>query len=355
MDRPLISFMLLCYNHEDYIREAFESALAQSYEPLQIVVSDDFSHDGSYEIIEEISESYSGPHSITINRNPKNLGLGRNVNRAMELCEGELVIAGGGDDISLPTRTEKIFLVWDKAGRKATSLFSSYITIGSEGGTKGLGMRRDCDAVEDYAVLRGDLLSYFRNRQPVVYGCTHAWSKELFRFFGPLQSDLEDLVLSFRTLAIGEMIYIKEPLVKYRRHGGNASFFPEKEDDESFAIRERRLRWVDEKSAEAFENMLHDAETLYEKGLIDAKLLKMLNVEGKYEVRFYRIERQMMEGSIFRRLLTLVSVLSRGEIWLALRFTPRALPRGAYRALYALRDLWRSHLLRLRNYRLSRM
>ena len=52
-DRPLVTFALFAYNQEEFIREAVEGAFAQTYEPLEIILSDDCSSDRTYEIIQE--------------------------------------------------------------------------------------------------------------------------------------------------------------------------------------------------------------------------------------------------------------------------------------------------------------
>ncbi len=76
LDKPLVTFTLFAYNHEKYIREkAVEGALAQTYTPLEIILSDDCSTDRTFEIIQEIAKSYTGKHQLVINRNKKNLGL----------------------------------------------------------------------------------------------------------------------------------------------------------------------------------------------------------------------------------------------------------------------------------------
>ena len=41
--RPLVTFALFAYNQEKYIREAVEGAFSQTYEPLEIILSDDYS------------------------------------------------------------------------------------------------------------------------------------------------------------------------------------------------------------------------------------------------------------------------------------------------------------------------
>ena len=50
---PLVSVVIITYNHEQFIRDAVRSAFEQTYEPLEIIFSDDFSSDRTFEIIKE--------------------------------------------------------------------------------------------------------------------------------------------------------------------------------------------------------------------------------------------------------------------------------------------------------------
>ena len=52
-NRPLITLGLIAYKQDRFIREAVASALAQTYSPLQIVLSDDASPDSTFEIMRE--------------------------------------------------------------------------------------------------------------------------------------------------------------------------------------------------------------------------------------------------------------------------------------------------------------
>jgi glycosyltransferase involved in cell wall biosynthesis len=343
MDKPLISFILVVYNQEPFIREAVESALAQSYSPLEIIVMDDCSTDRSYEIAQQTVAVYKGPHCVRLCRNQTNLGIGGNINRAMELCRGELIVGAAGDDVSLPTRVAVTCQAWEQSGRRATSIFSSYMTISEDGIVQGVGGLRGDRA--DHAPVRelaGSLFEFLSNKTPVVNGCTHAWSPELVKFFGPLNSDLEDLVFSFRTLAIGKMLYVHQPLVKYRRHGANVSFLAERDDTQSFEHRERRLRWTDSKHVMAYEDMLTDIETLYRRGRIDAIASARLKREAERMRREYAVEVQMMEGGWRQRWLTVANTMRCGNLRLAVHSAPRALPRRFFRALWLLRSRWRS-------------
>ena len=75
MDLPLVSFVLLTYNQELYVKQAVEGALKQDYPTLEIIISDDCSSDSTFEIIQSVVSTYSGKHKVTILRNSSN-GIG---------------------------------------------------------------------------------------------------------------------------------------------------------------------------------------------------------------------------------------------------------------------------------------
>ncbi len=110
--RPLLTFAIFAYNQESLVQEAVEAAFAQTYSPLEIILSDDFSQDRTFNIMKAVAAGYHGPHKIVLNRNPSNLGPATHVNRIVKLAQGELIVAASGDDVSLPDRTARIFEAW---------------------------------------------------------------------------------------------------------------------------------------------------------------------------------------------------------------------------------------------------
>ena len=54
-----VTFALLCYNQEKFIREALRGAFRQDYQPLEILISDDHSTDASFDILREEVANYS--------------------------------------------------------------------------------------------------------------------------------------------------------------------------------------------------------------------------------------------------------------------------------------------------------
>jgi glycosyltransferase involved in cell wall biosynthesis len=209
-DRPLVSFTLFAYNQEQYIREAVEGAFAQTYSPLEIILSDDCSTDRTFEIIEEMVQTYCGPHQIKTNRNRENLGLVDHVNGIFDLASGELIVAAAGDDVSLPERTACIVDTYNQGGRKSLLLHSSAIKIDEANNVLGILI----PPVVEHKMSLAEMAIC----QAMYIGATGAWSRSIYCEFGPIayKAAYEDLVFGFRAALKDSMVYIAKPLVKYR-------------------------------------------------------------------------------------------------------------------------------------------
>lgn len=85
MDKfPKASVILITYNHEKFIKESLHSILNQTYPNLEIIIADDFSTDGTREIIKDILKNYQGNHQIILSHNDTNLGICGNINQALK-------------------------------------------------------------------------------------------------------------------------------------------------------------------------------------------------------------------------------------------------------------------------------
>ena len=216
-ENPLITFAVIGYCQEVFIREAVTGAFLQTYKPLQIILSDDSSADQTFAIMEKMAFEYKGPHMVTLNRNQHNLGLGAHINRVMELAQGELVVVAAGDDISEPDRVQKVWKAWENSGRQAHSIYSGLLVMdeaGRKGGVVG-------NPPPSLAGL--DLLRAYLRREFTVNGAAHAWSRQVFDIFGPLPDGLraEERAIATRSILLGGIAYIDEPLVRYRRNSAS--------------------------------------------------------------------------------------------------------------------------------------
>lgn len=102
--RPLVSIHVITYNHVHFIGPAIESALAQDYRPIQIVVADDGSNDGTGEIVADYANRF--PDEVIGIVGPR-VGVLENSNRALFACTGEYVAVLNGDDLFLPGKLSK--------------------------------------------------------------------------------------------------------------------------------------------------------------------------------------------------------------------------------------------------------
>ncbi len=95
--KPLVSVLMLVYNHEKYLSAALDSILMQKRDfPIEIVIGDDCSTDDSFKILEQYQSAY--PEIIRVIRHSKNIGAMNNHKQTMTACSGEYVAICEGDD-----------------------------------------------------------------------------------------------------------------------------------------------------------------------------------------------------------------------------------------------------------------
>ncbi len=96
MTGPLVTVVMAVYNAEAFLAEALDSVYAQDYEPLEVVLVDDGSTDGSA----AIAQSYPGLRYLR----QENGGPSAARNAAIAAARGELVAVADADDVQLPGR-----------------------------------------------------------------------------------------------------------------------------------------------------------------------------------------------------------------------------------------------------------
>ena len=107
MKRPLITIGIATFNASKTIKKSIISALSQSWRPIEIIIVDDCSNDGTYEILLEISSKYK---EIKVFKNNKNLGIGFVRNLIIKKTRGEFLAFFDDDDESLRERLELQYL-----------------------------------------------------------------------------------------------------------------------------------------------------------------------------------------------------------------------------------------------------
>lgn len=224
-EKPLLSLLIITFNQEEYIKETLQGAFDQTYSPLEIVISDDNSTDNNFTIIKTMVAEYSGPHKIIINQNSQNLGMGEHISKAMQMSHGELIVINGGDDISLPDRTQIIYDEWVSSEKKTVGFFSNVQLINQFGEDMGTMFKIIPNYTKSLTSFLHKTKSPSFKREPLCWllGCSAAIDRRVFDQFGAINKNVlqEDGVFAFRSLLLGNIQYIDSILVKYRRHGNN--------------------------------------------------------------------------------------------------------------------------------------
>lgn len=98
--QPLVSIIVITYNSSKYVIETLESAKAQTYQNIELIVSDDCSTDNTAEICRKWIENNKGRFVRTeLITAEKNTGIPANCNRGVKAAQGEWVKLIAGDDI----------------------------------------------------------------------------------------------------------------------------------------------------------------------------------------------------------------------------------------------------------------
>ncbi len=95
MTEPVISVVMPVYNGAEYLREALDSILAQTFEDFEFIVIDDGSKDFSLEIVQQYDD---GRLRMFMQSNQ---GLAATLNRGIELAHGKYIARMDQDDISM--------------------------------------------------------------------------------------------------------------------------------------------------------------------------------------------------------------------------------------------------------------
>ena len=99
----LVSIVVVTYNSSDFVLETLESAYNQTYDNIELIISDDASTDNTIEVVKQWeNENKDRFVDFKIISTPFNTGVAANLNRGIKECKGEWVKTIAGDDILLP-------------------------------------------------------------------------------------------------------------------------------------------------------------------------------------------------------------------------------------------------------------
>lgn len=206
----MISVCMATYNGEKYLEGQIESIVSQLHEDDELIVSDDGSTDATLRILESFQQRYpivkivEGPH----------LGIIANFENAISNASGDYIFLSDQDDVWSPRKVERVMAAF-------RSVESDLVVHNAEivdSDLRPLGLT----AFEWRASGPGLIKNLKRNS---FIGCCMAFRRELLPLCLPFPRDIamHDWWLGLVSSLNGNPMFVDDCLIKYRRHGGNAS------------------------------------------------------------------------------------------------------------------------------------
>jgi len=202
------------YNYAQYLPEAIQSVLTQTFTDFELIIIDDCSRDKSAEIIAEYARK---DRRIVARINDRNIGMVDNWNRSLTMARGEYIKFLFGDDVLADKNAlEKMVAVLDAddgislvaAARRVIDEASREQKVVSTypGGTVYAG----ADIIKDCIF---ELKNRIGEPSAVLFRRKHAE-----RGFDSRYRQIVDMEMWFHILEQGNFVYLPEPLVSFRIH-----------------------------------------------------------------------------------------------------------------------------------------
>jgi len=218
--QPLVSVVIPCYNRENFVADAIESVLKQTYQNFEVILVDD----GSADHTENVIQRYLSDPRIRFYKHDVNRGIAAARNTGIKNAKGEFIALLDSDDMWLPKKieTQVEILSQDTIGELGVVWTDAYYT-------DQLGNKRTSDAKipADLNALFGDALLRRIFMGNFIIAGTSMIRRSCFDRIGffdeQLRGGSDDCDLWIRLAPYFQFRYLASPLAVIRLHEGNYS------------------------------------------------------------------------------------------------------------------------------------
>lgn len=246
MDDPKVSICIPTYCRYTLLRRALASVLAQDFGPMEVIVSDNASEDGSWE---ETSKLAALDPRVVVRRNEKNLGWTGNLNNCIKTARGKYLVFLCDDDALLPGMVSDTFKFMEEhpgAGLVHTAGygigFSGKRSLVSSSAARPAILKAGDQALSDTALSFDVLFSSVMVRAECF--------SSLGQFVESISSDYE---MWSRISTKHDVGYINKPLVEVYAHSISPKMTPERYISESDKLRDLVMRFFPAETADSGE------------------------------------------------------------------------------------------------------
>lgn len=207
MDNELVSVILPTYNRIKTIQRSIDSVLDQTYKNIELIIVDDNSTDGTFDLI---SELYGDDERIIYIMNDSNMGPSGARNAGVDAAHGEFIAFQDSDDIWHPDKLEKQMAIFENAGDEIGMVYCQYALFKD-------GIQKTIYPSDDFPMesKSGDIFPYLL-MVPLCGTPTMLIRKKYFISVGGFSTDihsLEDYEFSLRFAKKYHILLCNEPLV----------------------------------------------------------------------------------------------------------------------------------------------
>lgn len=212
MNKPLVSIISICYNHEEYLEKAVDSFINQTYGNVQLIMADDASTDGSAALLKKLSEK----EGFVFINNIKNIGVNNTISLCLAQAKGEYVCLISADDYMHPDKTRKQVEYLLNTGKDGVYANAFAFTENEVRVVK-------CNPVfikNDKKAVLNRLYQYDWGG-PLIQSAL--FKSEVLETLAPLRADFksDDWAFAIKCYQDYHIGYIDEPLFYYRLHENN--------------------------------------------------------------------------------------------------------------------------------------
>lgn len=215
-----MSVALCTHNGRLYIEEQLRSILGQVPAPMQLVVSDDASSDGTLDVVRRLAAESDVEVDVLVN--PVALGVTANFERAVRACTGDIIVLSDQDDVWHEGRLARAVEVLE--ARADLDLVASDAQL-----VDATGARLPLRLLESLGVgaaelegVRSATAFHWLMKRNVVTGATVAFRRRLLERALPFPAAwVHDEWLAAIAAATARIDLLPEPLIDYRQHGAN--------------------------------------------------------------------------------------------------------------------------------------
>ena len=215
-ENPLVSIICLAYNHENFVVETLNSVIQQNYQPIELIIVDDYSKDRTKL---EINNWLLSHPDVQFIANEFNIGNTKSFNNALKIAKGEYIIDLAADDLLLPNGIQMQVNAFQKSKFKNLGVvYGNAEIINEDGSFNSFYFPVDKNGKVISKRIIGDIYSSVLSTGDSICSVSALIKKSVFDFLGGYDETLayEDLDSWIRASREYEFDFIDEVLVQKR-------------------------------------------------------------------------------------------------------------------------------------------